>query len=155
MESFKKAGKIKDWKIWINNLPQQKGVYAVTREEDIEPIFLEVGTGGFFKNENPNVTINELKEKWIKSNKTIMYIGKAGSDDAKKTNGSVIKKRVKAYMRFGNQKKSPHRGGKYIWQLENSGELIVWYFVCDNPEVTEGRLIKKYKPFANLKDEKI
>ena len=154
MQGFTKVGKIKDWEMWIEKLPKQKGIYAVTRESEDAPQFFEKGTGGFFKDRDPNVGIEELSKKWYYSSHKIMYIGRANYDNdnlqAQKTR-ATLQNRVKAYMRFGNNEKIGHWGGRYIWQLADSGELDVWYKVCDNPQTIESELIKKHKPFANLK----
>jgi len=154
LEGFIKVGKIKDWKLWIDRLPKQKGVYAITRENEESPHFISVGTGGFYKNIDPNVPIEKLLEKWACSSHKIMYIGRANYDDGNiksKDCTVTIQKRVREYMHFGNAKQSPHRGGKYIWQMADSGELDVWYKVCNFPQTLEGELIEKYHPFANLK----
>lgn len=42
-------------------VPQKPGVYFVLRLCETEPKFLEIGTGGFFKQKNPNVSIENLK----------------------------------------------------------------------------------------------
>ena len=154
LKGFIKVGKIKDWKLWIDRLPKQKGVYAITRENKESPHFISVGTGAFYKNVDPNVPIEKLLEKWDCSSHQIMYVGRANYDDGNikyKDCKVAIQKRVREYMRFGYSKKSPHRGGKYIWQMDDSGELDVWYKVCAFPQTIEGELIEKYKPFANLK----
>ena len=38
-------------------IPQMPGVYLVLRLSESEPLFLETGTGGFYKQRNPNVSI--------------------------------------------------------------------------------------------------
>ncbi len=40
-----------------NQIPQKQGVYVVMFPFDKEPNFLQTGTGGFFKDKDPNVTI--------------------------------------------------------------------------------------------------
>ena len=153
MKEFAKVGKIKDWKTWIEKVPKQKGVYAVTRSNEETPEFLVVGKGGFFKDKDPNVSIEELSKKWYYSSHKIMYIGRAGLDDdnpkAQRSN-ATLQERIKKYMRFGNKDKVGHWGGRYIWQLTDSEELDVWFRVRDNPETLESELIEKHKPFANL-----
>ena len=135
--------------------PSSKGVYVILRNSKDKPEFLEAGTGGFFKNENPNVTIAELKENWVE-NSPIMYIGKAGSTEGKAT----LQSRLKQYMEFGQGKKVGHRGGRYIWQLKDSKQLIVcWKPTIDDPREVEKKMIEHFKsehgnmrPFANLQD---
>lgn len=154
LKGFTQVGKIKDWEKWIVEVPQKKGVYVITRTSTDAPTFCEVGTGGFFKDKDPNVNIEELAKKWYYGNDRIVYVGRANYDDDNpkaQTNKSTLQSRLKEYMRFGHGKKVGHKGGRYIWQLADAEELVVWYKVCDNPQTVESELIKKYKPFANLK----
>ena len=112
MKGFIKIGKIKDWKLWIDRLPKQKGVYAITRETKESPHFISVGTGAFYKNVDPNVPIEKLLEKWDCSSHQIMYVGRANYDDGNMKDKDckvTIQKRVREYMRFGYSKKSPHQ----------------------------------------------
>ena len=122
------------------------------RLKDSEPEFLEQGTGGFFKKKeprNPNVSIAELRDNWV-PNEAIIYIGKATS----------LKSRLGSYLRFGGGKFATHWGGRYIWQLKDSRELLVcWKETDENPRVVEEEIIAQFKkehggkrPFANLQD---
>ena len=130
--------------------PTEKGVYMILRESENAPEFLKEGTGGFFKGKNPNVSISELQNNWVK-NTPIMYIGKATS----------LQSRLKQYMKFGQGKNVGHYGGRYIWQLKDSQELIVCWKSLKNevPRDIEQEMIKEFKvknrgnrPFANLED---
>jgi len=135
-------------------IPKEKGVYLVLSFYN-EVKFLKEGTGGYFKGKNPNVPIAELKRNWI-SNALILYIGKAGGLDSKAT----LYSRLKQYIKFGQGKDVGHYGGRFIWQIQNSNELIVCWKELFNsePSIVESQLIeefsKKYtkRPFANLKD---
>jgi hypothetical protein len=55
-------------------IPKGKGVYLILHTET-EPAYLGIGTGGFFKNKNPNVSIDELKINWV-TGARVVYIGK-------------------------------------------------------------------------------
>ena len=98
---------------------------------------------------NPNVSVAELRDNWI-SNEAIVYIGK----------GKSLKTRLSSYLRFGEGKFATHWGGRYIWQLKDSRELIVcWKTMDEDPRVVEEKMIAKFKeehggrrPFANLID---
>lgn len=59
-EGFIAIEKLKDDRSMV---PQKPGVYFVLRLCETEPKFLEIGTGGFFKQKNPNVSIEKLKNK--------------------------------------------------------------------------------------------
>ena len=130
--------------------PTQKGVYMILRESENTPEFMKVGTGGFFKGKDPNVSISELQNNWV-NNTPILYIGKATS----------LQSRLKQYMNFGQGKNVGHYGGRLIWQLKDSQNFIVCWKPLTNeePRKYEENLIKNFKkehneerPFANLQD---
>lgn len=140
----------------INVVPAKPGVYAVMRECDDKPTFLNRGSGGFFKGKDPNVDIDELQRNWV-DDSSIVYLGKAGGNN----NKSTLRKRLSLYMDFGQGKPVGHKGGRYIWQLSDSRDLIVcWKEVSNgNPRDVENKLIIDFKekhkgqrPFANLID---
>lgn len=135
-------------------IPNEQGVYVVLCSHSMQPTFLAKGSGGLFKDKNPNVGIAELEENWI-DNTSILYIGKAGGG----SNATLLSRLIQ-YLKFGMGKKIGHWGGRYIWQLANSHDLIIcWKATIDNPRDVEERMIAKFKaehngrrPFANLKD---
>lgn len=130
-------------------LQEEVGVYVVLRSSKTEPQFLEKGTGGFFKGKNPNVSIAELTENYVYDTKTL-YIGKA-------TN---LRKRVGQLLRFGQGATVGHWGGRYLWQLADSANLMIaWKPTPDcDPRIVEAGMIQDFislhgkRPFANLKD---
>lgn len=134
-------------------IPDKQGVYIVLYTETGIPNFLNPGTGGFFKGENPNVSAEVLLENWVKDT-TVVYIGKAGGSSSDAT----LKKRLRQYLHFGQGKAVGHRGGKLIWQIKNSRNLLVSWIPLslEEPRDVESRLIQDFKfeygklPFANL-----
>lgn len=135
-----------------NVLPKQKGVYILIHSAE-NPRFLAVGTGGYFKQREPNVSIEELRKNWVKDS-PIIYIGKAGSENGSAT----LHSRLKQYFNFGQGKAVGHWGGRYVWQLEEPYNIIVcWMETPDtDPRLVEAELIKQFekkygqRPFANL-----
>jgi excinuclease UvrABC nuclease subunit len=126
-------------------IPKEQGVYLILHSNPIYT-FIETGTGGFFKGRNPNVGIATLEENWIE-NTPVVYIGKATS----------LYKRLGQYFRFGEGKNVGHWGGRFIWQLENSKDLVVcWKTTEEEARNEEANLIQKFvkqygkRPFANL-----
>ncbi len=151
-EGFKSMGELMNGTKSI--IPAQMGVYVVLRQGSTEPIFLSKGTGGFFKDKDPNVSISELKNNWVE-NTNIVYIGKAGGTGSK----STLQKRIGQYLRFGQGGNVGHYGGRYIWQLKDSYELIVCWktLSLEEPRQVESQMITDFKkahngklPFANL-----
>lgn len=155
--------KYQDYKVYPNlvrKIPDVKGVYAVvTLSDTVE--FLSKGTGGFFKERDPNVPNSVLQSNWVE-NANILYIGKAGGISKNGTeSSSTLRRRLNTYFKFGQGEPVGHWGGRLIWQLKNSDKLLFYWRACredENPVELEHQLIaefKKYfgkKPFANLTD---
>lgn len=143
---------IKELQDDIDIVPTYGGVYILLRLKDDKPIFLKKGTGGFYKNTDPNVAIQKLEAKWIEDS-PIVYIGKA-----EKTDKRNLRVRLDEYMQFGQGAPVPHKGGRYIWQLKDASDLLVcWKQIKGNAEQEEKRMILAFKerygkyPFANLR----
>lgn len=134
-------------------IPDIKGIYMILYNDNNTPEFLITGTGGHFKGKNPNISMQALKHNWIEDTK-VVYIGKAGGDDSKATLWS----RLTQYFRFGQGKNVGHWGGRLIWQIKNSKELLVCWKPLPNadPRDAEAELIQKFvtvyrkRPFTNL-----
>ena len=153
IEEIKKAGfsgfkKMSDLFHDSSMLPDTNGVYLVLNADNKPGEFLTVGTGGHFKGKNPNVSLTELKANWVVDTK-VVYIGKATS----------LKKRLRQYFGFGQGKNIGHFGGRFIWQLKYSKDLLVcWKTLTTDPREFEADLIRQFvsiygcRPFANLKD---
>ncbi|SHH75818.1 hypothetical protein SAMN02745135_01988 [Caloranaerobacter azorensis DSM 13643] len=121
--------------------------------------FIDPGTGGFYKGKDPNVSIEQLKEKWI-DDANVIYIGRAGGTAQNgKECKSTLRIRIKQYIKFGKGKNVGHCEGRYIWQMADSKELLTAYKAIkkENPVLKERKLIKDFQeyygliPFANLK----
>ena len=134
-------------------IPRTKGIYLVLNLDNKPPEFLPVGTGGHFKGKNPNVSIDELRANWVDQT-IVVYIGKAGKSGSKAT----LQSRMRQYLGFGQGGNVGHWGGRLIWQLKNSTELIVCWreLAKEDPRDLEANLIQKFiskfskRPFANL-----
>jgi len=134
-------------------IPLKPGVYMVLYPETNEPTFLDRGTGGFFNDTDPNMPVSYLKQKWV-NDTMVVYIGKAGGSGNKAT----LSKRLRMYLRFGQGKAVGHYGGRLIWQIENSGDLLICWktMIADEPRNAEAELISEFvecydkKPYANL-----
>lgn len=137
-----------------SQLPNIKGVYLVLNQSITPPEFLLVGTGGYFKGKNPNISVAELNAKWV--DKTlVVYIGKAGGNGT-----ATLKSRLKQYLGFGQGKNIGHWGGRLIWQIAASKKLVVCWkpLTNEDPRAVEAQLIRAFvdqfgrRPFANLAD---
>ena len=160
IDEIRKAGfmgfkKVSELFVDTSLIPKEKGVYLVLNPNLKSPIFLQTGTGGYFKGKNPNVPIDELKLNWV-DNSLVVYIGKAGKDGSQAT----LQSRLRQYLHFGQGRNVGHWGGRLIWQLKNSAELIVCWktLLISDPRTVEAQLIRQFvseftkRPFANLAD---
>jgi hypothetical protein len=154
IDEIKKAGftgfrKMSEMFIDSSMLPDNSGVYLILNSNNKPGEFLEVGSVGYFKGKNPNVSLEELKSNWVDNTK-VVYIGKATS----------LKSRLRQYFGFGQGKNIGHYGGRLIWQIKYSKDLIVCWksLASEDPRDFEANLIKLFvekfdkRPFANLKD---
>lgn len=128
-----------------------KGVYVIIKPENMKINFLPDTTAiTGYNGSNMLYDINTLEDKFEKSDKKILYIGKAGGRNK-------LRKRIKQLIQYGYKEVNNHRGGRAIWQIENNRDLLLGYFVCSNPENMEKELLKEYfnkngvLPVANRK----
>jgi hypothetical protein len=140
-------------------LPHEKGVYLVLYREDQKPVFLERGSGGSHKGKNPNVPISTLVSAWV-NDTIVLYIGQAGGKRGGKESNATLQSRIKTYLSFGRGRKAGHWGGRLIWQIQDSQNLIVCWKRTEkeDPKKVEENLIQEFqsiyqkRPFANLQD---
>ncbi|MFZ3264411.1 MAG: hypothetical protein WA172_10460 [Terriglobales bacterium] len=133
-----------------NEVPTKPGVYFILRSDTAPPDFLSESVGGHFKGKNPTVAVGELESKWVEG-AVVLNIGKAGP-------GATLRSRLKQYMRFGQGEAAGHYGGRYIWQLARSVNLLVCWkpTIDDAPRTVEKALMEEFErvygklPFANL-----
>lgn len=147
---------IADWRKAGKSHPNNaKGIYLIVLNNRSPVHFVEPGTGGHYKNKDPNVKTEILEKDWIPKT-CVLYIGKAGGSKYK----TGLQDRLNAYMKFGRRKPVPHWGGRYIWQIRGHGELLVYWKELPNqdqdPRTVESLLLQEFEkqydrlPFANL-----
>ncbi len=144
---------IQDLCTGCSKVPDQPGVYLIIYNDPKSPTFINPGTGGYFKGKNPNVLTNVLESKWV-NDTVVIYIGQAGGNGS----SSTLRKRIWQYIRFGHGVPIGHYGGRYLWQLKDSGNLLICWkpSLCQDSRELEARLIQDFKfqygklPFANI-----
>ena len=151
IDEIKKAGfigfkKMSELFLDSSMLPDNNGVYLVLNIDNKPGEFLTVGSGGHFKGKDPNISLADLKSNWVVDTK-VVYIGKATS----------LRSRLRQYFSFGQGKNIGHYGGRLIWQIKYSKDLVVcWKSLTTDPREFEADLIQQFvktygcRPFANL-----
>lgn len=133
----------------IAQVPVAGGVYVVLRESMDLPEFLEVSAGGRFKDRDPTVSPDALRANWV-TGASVLYIGKAKTER--------LQTRLREFADFGAGRPVGHWGGRLIWQLADSGELLVAWRETPagvDPRLVEADLIARFRsvygkpPFAN------
>lgn len=139
----------------LSLIPNIRGVYMVVWTDESMPKFRATGSGGHHRGKDPNVLIETLRTKWVEDT-CVLYIGKAGDENC----AATLRSRLQQYLKFGHGKSVGHRGGRYIWQIEDADNLLVCWkpLPSGNPSKAETALIAEFKrqyegrfPFANLK----
>jgi hypothetical protein len=144
------------WQTWdqlratdFSRVTRGPAAYVVYRSSTSPPAFLNRNPGGRHKEKDPTVAPELLLANWV-DGASVIYIGKA----------DVANRRLKQFARFGAGEKVGHWGGRYIWQLAGSGELLVAWHPISWDEMArdyEKRLLAHFgslyggvRPFANL-----
>ncbi|MGW0356290.1 hypothetical protein ACWDXV_18985 [Nocardia nova] len=139
----------------VSDVPTGSGVYVVTRSATAPPVFLSRSPAGWFQGKDPSVSVAVLEANWV-HDEPVVYIGKA---DIGTRGRRGLRKRLDEYRRHGAGEAVGHTGGRYIWQLAGSSELLVAW--CEEPDASalEQSMIQSFKamhggqrPFANLRD---
>jgi hypothetical protein len=120
----------------LARIPTEGGIYVVLRKSARPPGFLKQNPGGRFKGKNPSIASAALKANWVDGAK-VVYIGKA----------NALRRRLNEFARFGAGAPIGDWGGRLIWQLADSGELLVaWKPTPDeDPRAAESRLIAEFR----------
>lgn len=136
------------------DLPRDNGVYVMVRDREGEPRFNVKGTAASWRGQNPNVKVDDLKEKWVPG-AIVMYVGRAAGTGVR----GKLQQRIKRWLRFGEGKNVAHWGGRYVWQLADAYDLPVAWKPCKDAVRQEVALLNAFEakygalPFANLKHE--
>ena len=132
----------------LDEVPRERGIYAVLRVEATEPVFLARNGGGHFKGKDPTVAVSRLRERWVRGTE-VLYIG---------ATGDPLRKRIGDLCRFSEGQPVGHWGGRLLWQVTGSENFLVgWRSSVDrDPFALERELMHEFRdlfgvwPFANI-----
>ena len=153
-EGFLMAGQLRHDR--CEELPSVPGVYALLRETIEPPEFMTRSNAAEYRGENPTRPIDELMERWVPGAQ-VLYFGRACGPGVR----SLIKQRVKRYMRFGQGRVVGHWGGRFVWQLRDHSSLRIAWKTLEggDPAQFEAELQRRFRehygtlPFANVRQE--
>lgn len=108
-------------------LPASSGeVYVLFRRSHLEPTFLDRSTGATHKKRDPSMGPEALTANWVPAAK-VVDIGRA--------HRHRLRGRLNECQAMGARPTGSHWGGRLIWQLEDSSELLVAYLVLPPTEI--------------------
>ncbi len=90
------------------------GVYVILRSNGDAPAFLAENPGPYRKGTSPTLDVRSLMLKWSPRS-SILYYGQSSPP---------IRHRMRAYLWFPKGRRG-HWGGRAIWQLKDSEQLVV------------------------------
>ncbi|MFC6695860.1 GNAT family N-acetyltransferase [Nocardioides daphniae] len=136
------------------DVPSGAGVYVVVRENTLPPRFRATNPGGRASEKDPTVPVAELREAWV-DGAEVLFVGRATRGVGKRQG---LAKRLAELRRFGLGQTGNHWGGRYVWQLADSDDLLVaWKETGEaDPEEVAAQLLARFEvdhgqlPFANL-----
>jgi hypothetical protein len=132
-------------------LPNQPGVYAIVRQSLDRPEFLAKSVGPIYRDQDPTRPVHDLEQCWVPGAQ-LLYLGRARGPGVR----SLLRQRVKRYLRFGHGRVVGHWDGRFVWQLRDHTALrVAWNSTSDDPAQLETRLQARFLehygmlPFAN------
>jgi hypothetical protein len=134
-----------------SGIPNNPGIYLIVRTSDCRPRFLAKSAGGWFKGKDPSYPRKLVLANWVES-AHVLYVGMTAARKG-------LKGRLRCFFDFGFGKRVGHRGGRVLWHLRDSGDLLVRWRTCPAVEADQAETdtIASFKavydgkrPFANM-----
>lgn len=149
--SLKLQGPLK----WGKIIPSEsQGIYiVVTPKEAISKLNFDKQIIDLWIQKVPNMRINneeptyynltnEIKKYWLKD-EIILYVGKTTQP---------IQTRVNQYYQTEIGERKPHSGGYWIKTLSFLNDCLIYWAECDNPEITEEKILRFFHNKLSNKD---
>ena len=129
------------------SLPKANGLYIVRVPSNIITVnFLNTTTApSIWKGKSTLVDKDILYDKFSHGDKVTVYIGSAHH-----AKGDGLKSRVAQFIKYGTNyrsktgKPASHNGGCYLWQMENWGDMLLYWFETEDSLAIERKLRKLY-----------
>ena len=103
-------------------VPNARGLYAIVRESIEPPRFAATSSAPCFRHTEPTLPIEALEQRWVPGAQ-LLFLGMAPGPGVR----SLLKQRVKRYLRFGHGRHVAHWAGRAIWQLGDRSALrVAW-----------------------------
>jgi hypothetical protein len=133
------------------------GIYVVLRSGKAMPRYVRKSPAGTFRGD-PSKPANFLTDNWVER-AAVVYIGKA---DLRRNKPHALRTRLKEFTVFGSGGELRHWGGRLIWQLSDSADLLVAWMPTPGEVAAdvERWLIAEFRrcygkpPFANNPDRR-
>ncbi len=123
----------------------QGGVYLLCAPPGFRPRFIPPDDARTNGNVSFPWPVERLVEKWVEGAE-VLYIGK----------GTQLRRRIRQLIRHSQGLVVTHTGGEIVWQLRNSGQLLVCWRPYPDPRRAERTHIQEFRranqgrlPFAN------
>jgi len=122
-----------------SHVPLQKGVYFVVVPDLFEVTF-STSTTAIREHMGQSLLYDPdmLKCKFSKTDKRILYIGKASGERNR------LRRRLWQLVRYGYGEAQNHMGGRALWQINNAPQLLIGYLPCEQATQAEAKLLREY-----------
>jgi excinuclease UvrABC nuclease subunit len=138
----------------IQQFPKTSGIYVMYAKNNIIFDFITINKGEIIYIGKSESSLSDRKTKQHFSSES------TGRSTVRRSLGAILKKEfdIKCFLR--GKGKSKNDSNCYIFDKESEIRLTNWmnenismsFFVTNNPEEIEVRLIAKYNPILNLKE---
>ena len=113
-----------------NPVPAEPGVYLFLHTLAAAPEFLIEGTGGRFKNRDPNVSPERLRKEWVEG-ALIVYVGQSGTAAVNAVFGEALKandpaKVAQAASGYAREEIEPSSGGGAELERKPDRQVAEW-----------------------------
>jgi hypothetical protein len=137
-------------------VPVERGIYAIVRDTLMPPHFLPSSVGGRYRQKDPTLPVERLKERWVEG-AVVLYFSRAPGPGVR----NLLQQRIKRHIRFGHGSAIAATTGRAVWQLKDHLSLLfAWMPTPDEePAYAEKRwqlaFARDYgrAPFANHDQE--